>query len=718
MKFRNLITLLFVLVIAPNVKGQDNAGRDDNVVVQMNYCINALTNIIHNKSIAVLEHESDQLVNNLTMEQIIGLYEIKDFRIDLMDAVSKFEITEEERSLMRRVQSIKRDNMKWSALSNALSPTMLLTGNGGTIPQLAFQVLLTSARSAVEYKAIQGEQSIEELQAMWELRKEDMQTINELRKTAQGIVFELYNKYHLKESDRLTESTANLFNEYISEENAAKRIRVLEDNVDIYRRIPEYYYHLGMAYLDKDDYINAKLNFTKYLEMYKRAPFLRYDERSGCIALAILTYEKNISRNEKIDLINLAIKNMPNNSAAILQCAMVYIYELGLYDEGFKLLRSGIDNAHATDREILYMAVANLLPAMKSHSSIYNAISDTFQNSEDKGYDSYVTYLINNGDNVWEHLNELNNFTKCYRRTYYTWWLGKKFSNDIHLALPESVTYSSKDIFVYTEKHKGGELTIHQLKSTDKYAIFEDEINDVKCFKDNKNLKYLYVEVIEPGIYKLKQNIDIKKIKDETWPRQSEFTLSSNDLKDIVKFCKNNMTDSEGTELLYKSIKGSKQTYALSEKTNMIFYGDTLAYTPVHSLKQNGYYVRMVLKNGMQIVYHYKKGHLHPYFYSDANKEYFFNTDAEADYTYNEIDDLSNESSRKGEKDSFDKESEPSWVNKVWTSIKGWFSSDKESTSIDSENSTKDTKDKSEHSSWLYKIWSSITGIFSSNKKD
>lgn len=84
----------------------------ENVVAQMNYCIYSLTNIIDNKSMTVLEHETDQLTSNLTVENIIGLYEINDFRQDLLDALGRFQITEEERSLMRRIQSIQRDNMK------------------------------------------------------------------------------------------------------------------------------------------------------------------------------------------------------------------------------------------------------------------------------------------------------------------------------------------------------------------------------------------------------------------------------------------------------------------------------------------------------------------------------------------------------------------------------------------------------------------------------
>ena len=704
MKERILVSILAVLSITLNVIGQTRSGKDDNVVVQMNYCINSLTNIIHNKSITVLEHESDQLVNNLTMEQIIGLPEIKDFRIDLMDAVSKFEITEEERSLMRRVQSLKRDNIKWSALSNALNPTMLLTGSGtGMGPQVAFQVLLTAARTAIEYKTMQGEQNIEELQAMWDLRKEDMQTINELRKTAQGIVFELYNKYHLKESDRLTEATANLFNEYISEDNTAKRIRILEDNADTYKHIPEYYYHLGMAYLDQKDYTKAKRNFSNYLEMYKRTPFLRYDERSGCIALAILANDKGLSPDDKKTLINLAIKNMPNNSAAILQCAIVYIYELGLVEEGFRLIRTGIDNAHASDREILYMAASNLLPAMKNHQSIYNAISDTFKNSKDKDYDSFVTFLIFNEIEVWNHLNELNIFSKCYYRPWYTCWFGKNFSPEFHLTLPEDVVYNEDDFCVYYEEHNANKVSIHQLKPTYKYAILEDDINDVKCFNSNKNLKYLYVETISPGVYKLKKNININKIIDETWPRQSEFVLSNEDIDDIVDFCQDYNPKSPGTELLFKENKSSKQVIDGYKNLEVSFFGDSLAYIPYHSIKQEGYYIRIILKNGMQIVYKYKDGNIEPYFYTNGTNKYFWDKDSEVEYTYQENEVVKDKNS--------------SWFDKLMSFIRGLFSSEKDNADKESGKETVEINSEKLELSLFSKAKNSVKNWFSSKKE-
>ena len=727
MRIYRFISILFLLVLVSICVASPNnkQSNDENVVVQMNYCINTLTNIIHNKSMSVLEHESDQLLNNLTMEQIIGLYEISDFRVALMDGISRFEITEEERSFIRRIQSIKRDNMKWNALSNALSPTMLLTGGGGFGPQLAFQILLTAARSAIEYKSMLGEQDIEELQAMWELRKEDLEKINTLRKTALSTVFDLYTKYHLSESDRLTEHTANLFSDYISLVDAAQRVRVLQDNFGTYKKIPEYYYHLGMAYLDKGEYANAKVQFTTYLDMYRHNPILRYDEKSGCIALAMLTYENTLSFEEKESLIDIAITNLPSNSSAVLQCAMVYFYELRQFEKGFQLLRSGIDDPNASDRNILFMAAANLLPLMKTYPLIYQAIGETLKSYKGLSYDSYVTYLIHSQENVWNKLVKLNNFSDCYYRKWYTCWICKGFSRKFHLTLPENISFNSNDLFIYVEEHDENEVSIRQLKAHYKNEISEDDIIDVKCFKNNKNLKFLFVEVIEPGIYKLKDNIDLGKIQDQSWPRLSEFThsMDDDDIEDIIDFCKDNSASTSNTEYYFEDIKDKENSFNLNEDTEIIFKGDTLAYKPHHSKKQDGYYVRIVLNNGLQVVYKYCEDTslLEPYFYFDGKCRHYINKKAKEEYLFRGTPNkepsfwskawssITNWFSSDSDSEQDKKEDkEPSFWSKAWSSTTNWFSSDSDS---DSEQD----KEEDKESSFWSKTWSSITNWFSSD---
>ena len=145
---------------------------------------------------------------------------------------------------------------------------------------------------------------------------------------------------------------------------------------------------------------------------------------------------------------------------------------------------------------------------------------------------------------------------------------------------------------------------------TPKYlkSISEDDINDVKCFKSNKNLKYLFVETIVPGTYKLKENIDLEKIKDESYPRLSEFTLTESDIEDIVDFCKDFKNEDKNTNIEYATSKktavdiaeeGIGSNYPILYNIirpvlkkcllkKVTFLGDTLAFKPHHSKEPVG----------------------------------------------------------------------------------------------------------------------------------
>lgn len=682
------LTISVAFSQTPSTSNQEK----ENVIAQMNYCINSLTNIIHNKSMSVLEHESDQILNNLTIEQIIGLYEINDFRIDLLDAVSKFGITEQERALLRRVQSMKRDNMKWAALSNALNPTILLTGNAGPGMgyQLAFQTLLTAARSAVEYQTMKGEQNIEELRAMWDLRKEDLKEINDTRKEALKIVFSLYNKYHLSEKDRLTESTANNFSTYISEDNAAKRVRLLEDNRETYEHIADYYYHLGMAYLDIGEYGKAKPNFNKYLNMYEKVPLLRYDEKSGCIALAILANEKGLSNWEKEHYIDIALKNLPHNSAATLQCAMICLYELNEQERALKLIRSGIEDPKASDKSLLYMAAANVLTVAKQFPQRYSEICSLFNEGNKITLDSYVTYLINQNSNIWEDVSKLIKFKKTAYRRWYQLWIGKYFNDELHIILPENIVYDAGDISLYVENHTTDKVTIKQLNPSFAYGVDISKIEKVDCFKANKDLKYLYFDVLVPEkTFILKQDIDYTKIQKEEWHRQGEFDLTQDDIEDIIDFCKDHTPKNYNTELVCKYLDGDYVDKG-NDSLKVLFCGNATNYGIHHSNKQSGYYLRIVFANGINLMYKFENGNLVPYMYIVNKKVEFAKEEYQAEYEYN------------GEKDS-------SWWSKAWKSITSWFSN--------KDNGSEDTKIEENEPSWWKKTWNSIIGFFSSEEQ-
>ena len=638
-----------------------------NVINQMNYCISSLTNIIHNKSIAVLDHESDQIVNNLTMEQSVGLTEIKDFRIDLLDAISKFEITEEERQLMRRIGSIRRDNAKWAALSNALSPTMLITGSklgAGTYVQIGFQILTAAARTAVEYRQASGESDIEELQAMWNLRKEDLQTINELRKNALDITFNLYNKYKLTESDRLTEATANQFCDYINEKDIKRRIRLLENNRATYSHYPDYYYYLGMAYLDEGNIIKADANFKVYGNLYDKAPLLRYDEKTGCIALACMTYKKELSQADKISLIDVALKNLPHNSAAILQCAMTYIYELHEPSTGLKLLLMGIDDPDASDVDILYLAAAKMFPLIPR--TLFNSFDNYFNNSA-MSLGTYMLWNFGSPKNVWGKINGNIQFKDYTYRRWYQLWIGKYFDSNFKIVLPGRLQIAANGATIFYENHDDDNVDIIELSIRDTKEISDEDIENVDCFKSNKDLKYLYVNKAPDGKgYFLKSDIDLDKIKQEEWPRQSEFVLSEDDIDDIVDFCKDHKTKTDENTYECEEMDTDFVTLDSLNDARIRFKGHKLTYTPHHSRSQMGKFIRIVFDNGINLLFKYDKDDntIKPFLCSYDSLINYANKDCQKEYESNKIvnNDIDPWYSRMWK-----------WISRQWHSFTNWI---------------------------------------------
>lgn len=621
---------------------------------------------------ATLEHETDQIINNLTVEQIKGLDDIMDFRSSLLEALGKFEITEEERMVTKRLQSMKRDNMKWKAISGALNPTMLLTGGPKMGAQLAFQVVLTAARTAVEYKSMQGELDMEELKAMWELREEDMKHINSLREEAQRIVFKLYNKYNLQEYDRLTLATATNFNTYTSEPDPYKRSRLLEDHRETYKKFAPYYYHLGMSYIDLGQIDKALSNFETYLTLYNRVPILRYDEKSGCIALAKLAYEKKLSNLQKEQLIKMALQNLPSNSAAVLQCVMVYLYDLKDNQKAFQLLRQGIDDPKATDKDILMMAAANLIPRMSQYPKLKKEICEAISKQTDIHLDTYLTYLINTKPNA------MNDISKTiYFKDYDYWyqlWTNKNLNKCFHISLPDNITFNYDDIDIYVEKHDVNKLYITQLKKEFTNGIKLSKIEKINCFKNNPNLKYLFMDAIVPNeLFMIKSTIDINKVATQDWPRMSEFTLSETDVKKIVSFLKEHKTTTNSVELDCSPISNKDTNIKVNPDLTVEFSGDSLSYQPHHSTKQEGYYLRIVLSNGINVLYKLDNGELKPFMYTTTANAVFANSEYQQEYEYldkpenkdKEVEDKTNE---KEEKKSILKKAKD-YGKKVWHKV-------------------------------------------------
>lgn len=469
----NLNRILFCLTLSIFYLFSIAAPSDQKemVVAQMNNCVTTLTNIINNKSMTLLEHESDQLINNLGLEQIVGIPEIADFRTDLTAAIGELKITEQERELMRRVNSMQRDNLKWKALSGALNNTMLLTGGGNNAYQMGFQVLVTAARTGIEYKASKNEQEIAELQAMWELRKEELQRFIELRKEAFRILYKLYKNYNLKEDDRLTEKTAIQFNKIVSNPDAKTMVRLLNDNYGVYGHIADYYYYLGMGNLDCGNLKKAEESFNKYTELYNRAPLFRINEKAGMIALARIGFFPNMSKLDIEKNINIVLSNLPNNSMAIIQCALVTDKVLKNPAKALSILRKALDNESSDDKTALIHTASLILPKVDNKSAVYQDFIAAYLNQSHYNLNASINIWIGKKENIFSKLSHIFTIEDLVSKHFIA---DSELNDKIKFIFPSKYSVDLNKVRMFVEKHDKDEVTITPYDLREKNALTLD----------------------------------------------------------------------------------------------------------------------------------------------------------------------------------------------------------------------------------------------------
>ena len=538
---------------------ENNTELRDQAIAQMNYNIAAMTSVINNNSIEVLDYEMDQLLNNLRISEITELREIQSFRSALLDLYSKCQMTAEERAILQQIQEKRRESLIWQSMSQALNPTMILTnvkGGKQAATQAAFYSILSAARTTVEYKSQTYELDIEELQAMWELHEQDMNEWLKARKKAMDTVFNLYKRFGLKEEDRLTEETANLYNDIITDNNAERRIRRLKDHYTTFKGQQSYYYYLGMAYMDNSNYNAAKPQFDKYISLTSKTPIFRKDPKLGCVYLAKMTYEDITNKSVLLAYTQNVLTNLPNNGAAWVQCAMT-CYAKGLKKEAFEILRRGIDNPNITDKNFIIMLASIWCKEIKKEVSIYNDISAAIKSSTDFSFGAYLSYLISSSDkHVWDECEKLIQIEDPLDHAYFG--LGSsRISTSFKINL-QTYKLNLKDLNVYCESAiKDSSLYIYQMSK--EYAngiVSKSELKEkVSCFERDSSLIYNFFTSVDGAqTFRVKQNIDFNKKSVDDYSGMGEVTHS--DEKAIEKLVKKYATKSGAYSIKCKELSG------------------------------------------------------------------------------------------------------------------------------------------------------------------
>lgn len=462
------------------------------VAFQMNSCVMSLTNLNESQSLPTYEKERENLINNLSKEGMAKLPEITELRESILGTIYQLEITQEEREVLKKIKALDKEGEKWRAVSNGLNQAMVLipSGRSGNYKQAAFYALLTAARSAVDYAASSKEGDSEEARALWEIRKHDLENYAWLNTEAYKKINEIFKTYHLSDVYELTPKQASEFNKLISDSDPSRRCQKLLNNASTYRFLNEYNYYLGMAYVQMQEFNKAQPYFNRYIANSQKAKIYKIDEKLGCIYLAKLTYETNVSKPTIEFYISEALKNLRHNGPAYIQCATAYCTELQDKEKAFGLLQEALYDDMLTDKESIIMTITEWISQIKNspkYESIFSTICSSMSDNLDYvSLNSYLHFLVSSSDDrAWSEIDNLIRIAPKKDKL--------KINGEFKLSLAKNLCVKSDHIQIFSESFNGNKLKVKEQKVVYPKGFTQAFLmRRFAIFKDNPDLLYLF----------------------------------------------------------------------------------------------------------------------------------------------------------------------------------------------------------------------------------
>lgn len=456
-----------------------------NIITQMNYCILTSYYIKNSPTLEFFENKKREMNNDLTQESIKGVKEVHDYRQKIRETLDELIINEHEKQIYFDVLDIEKKNRKLNAAKNALQ------GNIVVNPFSAIaNTVLSIARAGIDLAVSKNESEIQNIRSMWEFQREYL--TNEFQLVRQGFdyITPLYDKYDLKEYDRLTENDITRYFNAISEPDPETRSRRLEYDSLVFKNLHDYYYNLGMAYIDADStevgYKRAEPYFDKYLEQYTKFPLFRIDENTGIIALTrLLRGSKSTSNEYKETLIKEIEKNLPNNEFGYAVGSMEY-YTMGNYEKAFRLLQKGIDNVE--NDEVLLELAFKYMNKIREYPEIHHDICGAILSSKSLTLQEYASCVIAMNNNTRnERLKELMVLQPKDSMNFY-------LKNQPTLKHTTPKTFIEQDVQVYYESVTDTETYVYEYNMRP-FGVSRDELfANAELFSKNTDIIPFFFE--------------------------------------------------------------------------------------------------------------------------------------------------------------------------------------------------------------------------------
>lgn len=397
---------IFSLSFAQDSGLQQMDAQAMNTMLALNYCHLSLVKILAYQDRVILDEEYHNIINNIRLSAIEDK-EIITLLQDLMDTLHTFKLAEEEKELLIRAYNTQVANsvyavsmqggnnlvtaygaktifekvtasqssskldtvadnaakgVSWGPYGTLAGAAMgvgklLFSGTAGTNPLgfgLVSMYALSRAGGMYQHYRENTAHYRESLEKkLWELDKESMQAIHELRKAFLQVSWTLMKRYEVPERWRLTETQFQRAIEVFKEPEAEKRYRQLTLLQDDFTMFPPFWYTFARTAQDVGD-LELALEIYQRIEKQHR-DFFRQDHEfsSALMDKVVLIRAIQETHPELLEAVGMDV-NIPFDLERIVQqssgdwrkkmfAALQYI-ELQQYETARQLVQANLDN--------------------------------------------------------------------------------------------------------------------------------------------------------------------------------------------------------------------------------------------------------------------------------------------------------------------------------------------------------------------------------------
>ena len=394
------------------------------------------------------------------------------------------------------VLAIRKKAKKIQSIKSALNIPM--TPGAGNPYTMIFNGILTIARTAADLAVAKYEDDIEFRQDMYAFEW-DEDAYNYLLQISQhDYIWDIFNKYDLKDYDKQTGKTIEEYYEVIT--SGRRRARLEKDSLK-FKTMPDYYYDLGMAYLDEDSrtgYEKAKPCFEKYLN---KPTVVRIDNKKGIIALTQIIYDTSLNNDSVIEKVKLIKSHLPKNEMA----SFLYVkklYEIGEKKLAYKNLIESIDEIDNDEALIaLAMTYFNEIKNDPNMREIYTELCDALLKSKGLTLTQYLACLVDTDTN--QRNMELSQVFSVKSGTSNQYIVRNNFES--------KGAFISDSIGVFYEKVKGNTIDIYEC-NIEENTITEAELLEALPFleKNSMVIPYFYEAIDKDGKIRMAKYVSDK----------------------------------------------------------------------------------------------------------------------------------------------------------------------------------------------------------------